>query len=98
MHRATAILVAGTCSAAVAATLLAAAAVRPPDPAGPPAPAVPVLTTSVATTATAAPPERLRETRLPGDDEPGATPSSPRGPACRPGPRSCASVHPAPRT
>ncbi|MEV6824784.1 hypothetical protein [Amycolatopsis sp. NPDC051102] len=61
MRRGTAMLVAGTCAGAVVAVLGVAAAVRPPDPAGPLPPAGPSLITSVATTATAAPPERAVE-------------------------------------
>ncbi|MEV6448218.1 hypothetical protein [Amycolatopsis sp. NPDC051716] len=58
MHRRNATLLAGTCAGAVAAVLVVAAAVRPPGPAeARPWPAPPALTTSAATTATAAPPE-----------------------------------------
>jgi hypothetical protein len=53
-------LLAGTCAGAVAAMLVVAAAVRPPAPhaaAGPALMTAPSYTTSVATTATSAPPE-----------------------------------------
>ncbi|MEV7098977.1 hypothetical protein AB0M80_39720 [Amycolatopsis sp. NPDC051045] len=59
MDRRSARLLAGTCAGAVVAMLGMAAAVRPPGPAesGPLPVVPPALTTSVATTATAAPPE-----------------------------------------
>ncbi|MGW5746104.1 hypothetical protein [Amycolatopsis sp. NPDC003861] len=57
MHRKNAMVLAGTCAAAVVAMLAVAAAVRPPGPAeaGSLPGVPPPLTTSVATTATAAP-------------------------------------------
>ncbi|WP_284747087.1 hypothetical protein [Amycolatopsis sp. RTGN1] len=60
MHRGNAMLLAGACAGAVAAMLVVAAAVRPPAPhaaAGPALMTAPSYTTSVATTATSAPPE-----------------------------------------
>ncbi|MCR6483911.1 hypothetical protein M8542_13890 [Amycolatopsis sp. OK19-0408] len=70
MHRGNAMLLAGTCAGAVVAMLVVAAAVRPP---GPPAAAgslrttSPALTTSVATTATSAPPATGATTADPPD-------------------------------
>ncbi|GLY40716.1 hypothetical protein Amsp01_067390 [Amycolatopsis sp. NBRC 101858] len=60
MHRGNAVLLAGACAGAVVAMLVVAAAVRPPVPhaaAGPALATAPSYTTSVATTATSAPPE-----------------------------------------
>ncbi|OXM60070.1 hypothetical protein CF165_44230 [Amycolatopsis vastitatis] len=58
-------LLAGTSAGLVVAILLVAAAVRPPEPAGTPPVTVPSVWTSVATTATSAPPETTVE-RKPG--------------------------------
>ncbi|WP_143060691.1 hypothetical protein [Amycolatopsis tolypomycina] len=82
MRRRIAMLLAGTCVAAVAAVLVLAARLRPPEPAEavlwPPAP--PSLTTSVATTATAAPRDDPMS-RSPGSGgglaEPGESPWRP---------------------
>ncbi|MGW3958961.1 hypothetical protein ACWED2_03995 [Amycolatopsis sp. NPDC005003] len=86
MRRGNAMLLAGTCLGAAATALAVAAAVRPPVPAETLPP--PALITSVATTATAAPPAsppaELVE-RVPGSSVCPGTTSSPAGRA-RPAP------------
>jgi len=82
MRRRNAMLLAGTCAGAVVAMLVVAAAIRPPGPAAAPVPpfvTTPSVSTSVATTATSAPPETSawRFTRTPSTKLPASRPRSP---------------------